>query len=134
MVNKGNKEKPLKGEALREKVRELTGLSKEQKARACGYYTTTKSGTERVNLMQFLNSLMEAEGIKLDGGEEGEKRVGRKATNKVMVQSNGNLLIGATYTRQLNLKGGDEFEITLGRKHIQLKQINDSTEDPDEEE
>jgi len=39
------------------------------------------------------------------------------------VQSNGNLLIGSAYTTQLGLKPGDEFEITLGRKHIHLKQL-----------
>ncbi|MEM9769737.1 MAG: AbrB family transcriptional regulator, partial [Cyanobacteria bacterium P01_D01_bin.71] len=47
----------------------------------------------------------------------------------ITVQSNGNLLIGATYTKQMGLKPGDEFEISLGRKHIHLKQL-----DIDEEE
>jgi len=32
------------------------------------------------------------------------------------VQSNGNLLIGSAYTKQLDLKPGDEFEISLGHK------------------
>jgi hypothetical protein len=39
------------------------------------------------------------------------------------VQSNGNLLIGSAYTKQMGLQPGDEFEITLGRKHIHLKQL-----------
>jgi len=41
------------------------------------------------------------------------------------VQSNGNLLIGSAYTKQMNLQPGDEFEISLGRKHIRLKQIDE---------
>jgi hypothetical protein len=40
------------------------------------------------------------------------------------VQSNGNLLIGAAYTKQMELRPGDEFEISLGRKHIHLKQLD----------
>lgn len=129
MASKEGREKPIEGEALREKVKQLGSLSREEKARACGYYTVTKNGTERVNLMQFLNSLMEAEGINLEGEEgDGEKRGGRKTNYKITVQSNGNLLIGSAYTKQMNLKPGDEFQISLGKKHIQLKQINDSSD------
>jgi len=36
------------------------------------------------------------------------------------VQGNGNLLIGKAYTALLDLNPGDEFEIKLGRKQIQL--------------
>ena len=48
------------------------------------------------------------------------------------MQSNGNLLIGATYTKQMELAAGDEFLITLGRKHIKLKQL-DLEEEADDE-
>ena len=41
--------------------------SKEEKAKACGYYAITKNGLERVNMMKFLNALIDAEGIDLDG-------------------------------------------------------------------
>jgi len=58
---------PLTGVDLSKKVRELGTLSKEEKARDCGYVTVTKNGLERVNLMSFLNALMSAEGIDLDG-------------------------------------------------------------------
>jgi hypothetical protein len=36
------------------------------------------------------------------------------------VQFNGNLMVGKAYTAMLDLKPGDEFEIKLGRKQIQL--------------
>jgi hypothetical protein len=36
------------------------------------------------------------------------------------IQFSGNLLVGKAYTAQLGLKPGDEFEIKLGRKQIQL--------------
>ena len=117
--------KPLTGEALVDKVKSLGNLSKEEKARACGYSTTTKRGVERVNMMKFLNALIDAEGIALDSSGNGHGRGGRSASYRISVQSNGNLLIGAAYTKKMNLEPGDEFEITLGRKHIHLKQVDE---------
>ena len=122
---KPKKTKPLEGEALVKKVKELADLSKEEKARACGYYTATKNGVERVNMMKFLNALLEAEGIELDALPEGERRVGRSPSYRVTVQSNGNLLVGSAYTKQLGLKPGDEFIVALGRKHIKLIPISE---------
>lgn len=117
---------PLVGKELLQKVKDLDDLTKEEKAKACGYYTLTKSGSPRVNMMKFLNALIEAEGIQLDGAQNGNGRGGRSASFRITVQSNGNLLIGSAYTKQMGLKPGDEFEITLGRKHIRLKQLGDS--------
>ncbi len=125
---KTQKPEPLTGEQLIEKVKDLGNLSKEEKARACGYYTVTKNGIERVNMMKFLNALIDAEGIELDSTAEGLGRGGRSASYRISVQSNGNLLIGSAYTKKMGLQPGDEFEITLGRKHIHLKQIEDAEE------
>ncbi|HAC66032.1 MAG TPA: AbrB family transcriptional regulator [Cyanothece sp. UBA12306] len=122
-------EKPLTGTELVEKVKELGNLGREEKARACGYYTQTINGVERVNMMKFLNALIDAEGIELDSSSEGQGRGGRSASYKISVQSNGNLLIGSAYTKKMGLKSGDEFEITLGRKHIHLKQIGEMDDD-----
>ena len=115
---------PLSGKALLKKVKELEHLSKEDKARTCGYYTVTKGGVERINMMKFLNALIEAEGIQLDNSQTGNGRGGRSASYRITVQSNGNLLIGSAYTKQMGLAPGDEFEIALGRKHIRLKQLD----------
>lgn len=125
---KTQKSEPLTGKDLIEKVKDLGNLSKEEKARACGYYTVTKNGIERVNMMKFLNALIDAEGIDLDSTAEGQGRGGRSASYRISVQSNGNLLIGSAYTKKMGLQPGDEFEITLGRKHIHLKQIDDVEE------
>jgi hypothetical protein len=118
------KMEPLTGKALLQKVKELDDLSKEEKAKACGYYTVAKGGGKRVNMMKFLNALIEAEGIQLDSIHNGSGRGGRSASFRITVQSNGNLLIGSTYTKQMGLEPGDEFEISLGRKHIRLRQLN----------
>lgn len=131
---KKNDPVPLTGEELVEKVRELGNLSKEEKAKACGYFTVTKNGIERVNMMKFLNALIDAEGIELDSTSNGHGRGGRSASYRISVQSNGNLLIGSAYTKKMGLVPGDEFEITLGRKHIHLKQVGQDDADADEEE
>ena len=116
--------KPLTGPELIQKVKDLGALNKEDKARECGYYTETKNGIERVNMMKFLNALIDAEGIDLDSTLNGQGRGGRSASYRISVQSNGNLLIGSAYTKKMNLQAGDEFEITLGRKHNHLKQVD----------
>lgn len=132
-MSKKKNNHPLQGEDLLTKVKNLGSQTKEQKARECGYYTVTKNGVERVNMMKFLNALIDAEGIKLDGKQNGNGRGGRSASYRISVQSNGNLLIGAAYTKQMDLQPGDEFEISLGRKHIHLRQV-DGNVDVEEEE
>lgn len=122
-------QEPLTGTALLEKVKALGNLPKEEKARQCGYFTVTKNNVERVNMMKFLNALIDAEGIQLDSKQPSNGRGGRSASYRISVQSNGNLLIGAAYTKQMGLKPGDEFEISLGRKHIHLKQVGADDEE-----
>jgi hypothetical protein len=132
---KKKKTEPLIGEALLKKVEDLGNLSKEEKAKECGYYTVTKGGVERVNMMKFYNALIDAKGIELDGKQNINGRGGRSASYRISVQANGNLLIGSAYTKQMDLNPGDEFEITLGRKHIRLKQLDrDGLEIADEQE
>lgn len=132
---KQKKIEPLVGEDLLKKVKELENESKEDKAKQCGYYTVTKNGIERVNMMKFLNALIDAEGIQLDSSSGANGRGGRSASYRISVQSNGNLLIGSAYTKQMGLEPGDEFVITLGKKHIRLKQIDpEDLEDEEEEE
>ncbi|WP_375506805.1 AbrB family transcriptional regulator [uncultured Nostoc sp.] len=130
---KQKKIEPLLGEELLKKVKELENESKEDKAKKCGYYTVTKNGIERVNMMKFLNALIDAEGIQLDSTPSANGRGGRSASYRISVQSNGNLLIGSAYTKQMNLKPGDEFIITLGKKHIRLKQVDPEDREDDED-
>ncbi|MBK1987076.1 AbrB family transcriptional regulator [Sphaerospermopsis aphanizomenoides BCCUSP55] len=124
---------PLVGEELLKKVKELENESKEDKAKQCGYYTVTKNGIERVNMMKFLNALIDAEGIQLDSTPSANGRGGRSASYRISVQSNNNLLIGSAYTKQMNLKPGDEFIITLGKKHIRLRQVDPEDREDDAE-
>ncbi|WP_218080362.1 AbrB family transcriptional regulator [Anthocerotibacter panamensis] len=114
----------LTGRELLKKVAELSATSsKKEIARSAGYVTVSKSGKERVNLAKFMSALLAAKGVSMNG-ESASTRGGRSAGYRVQVQKNGNLLVGAAYTREMGLEPGTEFVITLGRKHIKLVKIN----------
>lgn len=119
---------PLTGKTLLKKLKELEHLSKDEKAKACGYVKKTKNGRTRVNLLGFLRAVLEAEDIQLEPESLG-KRGGREARFRITVQGNGGLLIGSAYTRQLGLKPGDEFEIKLGKNDIKLIRIEGEEEE-----
>ena len=110
----------LTGTDLLAKVKELGDVSKSDLVRSCGYVSTKKDGTERLNFTAFYEALLEAKGMNLGGGSSGKGRPGRSLSYATKVQFNGNLLVGKAYTAQLGLQPGDEFEIKLGRKQIKL--------------
>jgi hypothetical protein len=111
----------LTGSELLAKVKELGDASKSELVRECGYVSTKKDGSERLNFTAFYEALLEAKGMSLGSGagKSGGKG-GRKLSYVATVQFNGNLLVGKAYTAQLGLQPGDEFEIKLGRKQIKL--------------
>ena len=113
---------PLKGKALLQKFNELAHLSKRERAQACGYYTLTKDNRIQANLAELYDALLEAKGVSLnpEGLKDGR---GREPTYRVSVHKNGQIVIGSTYTQEMGLKPGDEFEIKLGYKHIRLIQL-----------
>lgn len=114
---------PLTGKALLQKVKELADLPVRQKAKQCGYYSIAKDKQVRVHLSDFYDALLAARGISLspEGSKDGR---GREPTYRVSVHKNGQIVIGATYTKAMGLKEGDEFEIKLGYKHIHLIQVD----------
>jgi hypothetical protein len=120
----------LTGSELLSKVKELGDASKSELVRECGYVSTKKDGSERLNFTAFYEALLEAKGINLgDGAGNGKGKGGRKLSFETRVQFNGNLLIGKAYTAQLGLEPGDEFEIKLGRKQIKLIPIGAADEE-----
>jgi len=100
----------LTGTELLAQVKELGDASKSDLVRSAGYVSTKKDGTERLNFTAFYEALQEAKGVS----------PGRSLSFATKIQFNGNLLVGKAYTAQLGLQPGDEFEIKLGRKQIQL--------------
>jgi hypothetical protein len=111
----------LTGSDLLAKVKELGDASKSELVRECGYVSTIKNGSERLNFTAFYEALLEAKGMSLgSGGGGGRGKPGRDLSYTARVHFNGNLMIGKAYTDQLGLQPGDEFEIKLGRKQIKL--------------
>ena len=112
----------LTGPELLAKVKELGDVSKSELVRECGYVSTKKDGTERLNFTSFYEALLGAKGVNLgtDSASRGTGKGGRKLSYTTKIQFNGNLLVGKAYTAVLDLKPGDEFEIKLGKKQIQL--------------
>jgi hypothetical protein len=106
----------LTGSELLAKLKELGDVSKSVLVRECGYVSTKKDGTERLNFTAFYEALLEAKGVALTA----EKKAGRKLSNKAKVQFNGNLMVGSAYVDQLGFKPGAEFDIKLGRNSITL--------------
>jgi hypothetical protein len=121
---------PTTNEALLKKVEELKGTPKKEMARTLGFVSKTKTGQERVKLASFMNALLEAKGVGFGGSSERDGRGGRSASYRIQVQQNGNLLVGAAYTREMNLEPGTEFEIQLGRKHIKLVKVSSREHPP----
>lgn len=124
MPRKKTQIKPLTGKDLVAKVKQLSDFTREEKAKACGYVSVEKGGSERIKTIAFLNALLDAEGIDLGSQSSSVNGIsGRKASYRVSVQSNGNVLLGSAYTKEMDVKPGDEFEISVGRKHIHLNKV-----------
>jgi hypothetical protein len=102
------------------KVKALGDASKSELVRECGYVSTKKDGSERLNFTAFYEALLEAKGMSLGSGSRGRGKAGRSLSYVAKVQFNGNLMVGKAYTAMLDLQPGEEFEIKLGRKQIKL--------------
>jgi hypothetical protein len=111
---------PLTGKELLNKVQSLGGKRREI-AIACGY--TSKNG--KADLAKFYEALLAAKGVQIDNGTSAKGRRGREATYRTTVQKNGQILIGAAYTKEMGLEPGTEFKLKLGYKHIHLIPVDD---------
>ena len=105
----------LTGSELLAKVKELGDASKSVLVRECGYVSTKKDGTERLNFTAFYEALLQAKGVSLTA----TKKAGRKLSYKTKVQFNGNLMVGSAYIAEA-FKPGDEFEIKVSRNSVTL--------------
>jgi hypothetical protein len=76
---------PLRGKALLSKLKEIPTLSKSEKAKACGYVTRAKD-KERANLSEFIEAILEAQGLTVEPEQAGGR--GRTPTyqNEIVPQ------------------------------------------------
>ena len=119
----------LTGPDLLAKVKELGDASKSDLVRSCGYVSTKKDGSERLNFTAFYEALLEAKGLSLGSDGKGKGPGGRSLSYVATVQGNGNLLVGKAYTAQLGLTPGEEFEIKIGKKQIRLVPVGGMDEE-----
>lgn len=127
---------PLTGAALIEKAREMSTAAKSDLARACGYVSIKKDGTERINFTQMYEALIAAQGLELAPAKSpttGTGRAGRSLSYTTTIQGNNNLLVGKAYTMPLGFKPGDVFSIEADGDVITLTKVKDATEVPAEE-
>lgn len=61
----------------------------------------TKDGQVRVNLTDFYDAVLAAKGVPLQPGSTKDGR-GREPTFRVSVHKNGQIVIGSTYTEQMD--------------------------------
>ncbi|MEO0537211.1 MAG: AbrB family transcriptional regulator [Cyanobacteria bacterium P01_A01_bin.123] len=120
-----DKPTPITGKALLKKIQEFSHLPKREMAKACGYYTITKDDQARINLSDFYDALLAAKGIQLDPKSKNLDGRGREASYRTSVHKNGQIVLGNSYTEEMGLKPGDEFQIKLGYKHIHLVQLGE---------
>lgn len=109
----------LVGAELLAKVKDLGGADKSDLVRACGYVSTKRDGTERLNFTAFYEAVLAAKGLDI-GVAKTNGKPGRSLSYTATVQGNGNLMIGKAYTSLLGARPGDEYEIRLSRKQIRL--------------
>jgi len=121
----------LTGSELLAMVKELGDVSKSELVRECGYWSTKKDGSERLNFTAFYEALLNAKGVNLgtDSAGRGTGKGGRSLSYTTKIQFNGNLMVGKAYTAVLDLKPGDEFEIKLGKKQIRLVPVGGSDDE-----
>jgi hypothetical protein len=110
----------LTGTDLIARVKEMGDSPKSEIVRTCGYTSTKKDGTERLNFTAFYGALLDAKGVVFGDESKSRRGGGRKLSFTTKVQFNGNLLVGNAYVAKLGYEPGTVFEIKLGRKQIAL--------------
>lgn len=109
----------LVGEELIEKIKETQNTSKTDLAAMCGYTITKPDGKSSVSLVAFQNAIIEAQGLNISkNGNKGPS--GRRLRYESTVQSNGNLIVGSAYTKEMGLTPGSVLAITIDEDRISL--------------
>ncbi len=121
------KPKPLTGKALLQRLKDIGPTTRKEAARLCGYYRITTSGELKVDLSRFYSAIIKARGVELEPehGADNHNVRGRSPSYRVTVHQNGQIVIGAAYTKAMHLKPGDTFLIKRGYKHIHLYLLED---------
>jgi hypothetical protein len=86
-------------------------------------------GSDLLARLKELADLSKSELVRSCGYVSTRQDGGERLNFIATVQSNGNPLVGKAYTSVLGLQPGDELEIRLGRRQIQLIPLGEQEED-----
>lgn len=98
----------LKGPELLAKIKELGEADRASVLRACGYVSTKKDGTERLNFTAFYEAVIEAKGVTLapPTSKAAPKR-GKALSFKVKASKTGVIPVTAGYSALIGVADGD---------------------------
>jgi antitoxin component of MazEF toxin-antitoxin module len=122
----------LEGAALVAKIKSVSGLSKADIVRACGYVSRKKNGSERLDFLAFYEALLEAKGLQAGSRESAampnprsiKKRIKGNESFQVLVANEGSVLLTRGCARQLDLQPGDKFRVRLKSGAIILDPVD----------
>jgi hypothetical protein len=125
----------LTGSELLAKVAEMTGASKSDIARACGYVTTKKDGSERINFTAYYEAIITAKGVDLGTpAAKARSSRGKAPSYKATISEKGMVPIGAAYTSEAGWAPAETVSITVSGDTITLTRIatasSEATEAP----
>lgn len=101
----------LKGQELLAKIKAMGEASKSDIARACGYVTTKKDGSERINFTAYYEAIIEAKGVDLGTPAPKSGKRGKALSFKAKVSKAGTIPVTAGYSSMLGLEEGDYVTI-----------------------
>lgn len=111
----------LKGQELLAKIQEMGAVSRTDVARACGYVSTKKDGSERINFTAFYEAITEAKGVTLaPPASKATAKRGKAPSYKSKIAKTGTCPVGGAYTSQAGWGPGDEISITVTGDTITL--------------
>ena len=103
----------LTGQELLDKIKELGAVSRSDVARACGYVSTKKDGSERINFTAFYEAISEAKGVVLAPPESKARsgKRGKALSFCVKASKTGVIPVTAGYSALIGVAAGEQVTI-----------------------
>lgn len=117
----------LTGQELLDKIKELGAISRSDVARACGYVTTKKDGSERINFTAFYEAISEAKGVILappEGKAKGKR--GKPLSFCVKSSKGGVIPVTAGYAELIGVGPSQHVMIEHGDGWLKLTKAEDA--------
>lgn len=112
----------LKGQELLAKIQELGEAPRADVARACGYVTTKKDGSERINFTGFYEAIVNAKGVTLaPPATKAKGSRGKAPSYQAKLTAKGIVPIGAAYTSEAGWSPADVVAISVSGNRIILE-------------